>query len=118
MEVVFYKDAKDKEPAKEFLEKLSGEDRAKMVKSIELLAAKGNELRRPQSAALRDKILELRCSGKDNQIRILYFFFVGDMAVLSHGFIKKTDKVPDKEIDTAIANKKDFERRFKNVDNV
>lgn len=28
-----------------------------------------------KSLVLRDKILELRTSGKDNQIRILYFFF-------------------------------------------
>ena len=118
MQIVFYKDKKGKEPAKDFLEKLSVEDRARMMRSIELLFKKGNQLRRPYSAVLRDKILELRTSGRDNQVRILYFFFEGDVAVLSHGFVKKTSKVPSAQIEIAIANREDFERRYRDAYNI
>lgn len=82
-----------------------------MMAVIEQLSEKGNSLRRPFSAALRNNILELRVSGRDNQIRILYFFFYGNKAILSHGFNKKTEKVPEKEIDKAISNRQDYERR-------
>ena len=114
MEIIFYENEKGLEPAKEFIESLSNKDKVKVVHAIEKLSAMGNALRRPSSAYLRDDILELRVTGKDNQLRILYFFFSGDKAVLSHGFIKKTMKVPDEEIDLAIKHKEDYERRHPN----
>lgn len=114
MEIKFYENEKGEEPAKIFIESLSNKDRVKVVHAIEKLSAMGNGLRRPNSAYLRNDILELRIAGKDNQIRILYFFFSGDKAILSHGFIKRTMKVPDKEIDLAIKHKEDYERRHSN----
>lgn len=114
MEIIFYEDEKGEKPAKLFIERLSNKDKVKVVHSIEKLSAIGNELRRPNSAYLRNDILELRIPGKDNQLRILYFFFSGNKAVLSHGFIKKTMKVPNNEIDLAIKHKEDYERRYHN----
>ena len=114
MEIYFYENVKGEEPAKFFIERLSNKDRVKVVHAIEKLSAMGNALRRPNSAYLRNDILELRIVGKDNQLRILYFFFSGDKAVLSHGFVKKSMKVPDKEIDLAIKHKEDYERRHPN----
>lgn len=114
MEIIFYENEKGLEPAKRFIESLSNKDKAKVIHVIEKFSAMGNALRRPSSAYLRDDILELRITGQDNQLRILYFFFSGDKAVLSHGFVKKTMKVPDKEIDLAIEHKEDYERRHPN----
>lgn len=114
MEINFYKNEKGEEPAKQFIERLSNKDKVKVIHAIEKLSAMGNGLRRPSSSYLRNDILELRIVGKDNQLRILYFFFFGDKAILSHGFVKKTMKVPDKEIDLAIKHKEDYERRHSN----
>ena len=36
-----------------------------------------------------------------NISRILYFFVIGDKAVLTHGFMKKTQNTPPKEIERA-----------------
>lgn len=57
---------------------------------------------------LRDKIYELR---PDNN-RVLFFYQNGEgKFVLLHGFQKKTQKTPPKEIDKAIAEYKDYIRR-------
>ena len=114
MEVEFYETSKGRQPAREFLENLSIKDRAKMLAVIKKLAENGNMLRRPYSGLLRNSILELRVCGENNQLRILYFFFVSNKAILSHGFVKKSSKVPELEIDKAIKNKKDYERRYEN----
>ena len=38
----------------------------------------------------------------------MYFFYDGKKAVLTHGFIKKTQKTPKKEIDRAIRYKEEY----------
>ena len=87
MRVVFYKDDDGKEPVREFLDSLQPKMRAKMLRVIKLLADNGNTLREPFSKNLRDGIFELRA--------------VGDEAVLTHGFVKKTEKTPPAEIERA-----------------
>ena len=72
-----------------------------MLRLINMLAANGNELRRPYSAHLSDGIFELRATVGSNTTRILYFFFVERHIILTHGFIKKTDEVPPAEIQKA-----------------
>lgn len=53
---------------------------------------------------MRDGIYELRASYGTVQYRILYFFRGRDVVVLSHG-VTKSQKVPDAEIQRAIARK-------------
>jgi phage-related protein len=69
---------------------------------IELLRQQTFRLRRPHTDALRDGIRELRARVPPVQYRLLYFFH-GRMAVITHGFIKRGAKVPDQEIERAIA---------------
>ena len=47
-------------------------------------------LRAPYSKDLGNGILELRISSGGNISRILYFFVVGNTAILTNGFIKET----------------------------
>ena len=102
MEVVFYRGKKGDEPAKEFLIDLNPKMRAKMLKVIELLAVNGNNLREPYAKSLRDGIFELRAKEGSDITRVLYFYVVGNKAVLTHGFVKKTEKTPPSEINRAI----------------
>ncbi len=44
----------------------------------------------------------------NNISRVLYFFYVGNKIILTHGFIKKTQKTPREEIEKAKAYRKDF----------
>lgn len=49
-----------------------------------------------------------------NFIKVFYFFFIGQKAVLTNGFIKKTNKTPMAEIILAQKYKDDYERRYGN----
>lgn len=73
-EVIFYEKADGTEPAKEFLLSLDPKMRAKMLKTIDLLAENGNELREPYSKYLEDSIFELRAKVGSDISRVLYFF--------------------------------------------
>jgi phage-related protein len=46
-------------------------------------------------------------------VRVLYFFFHGDKVIFTNGFVKKTDKTPAREINTAVERRKDFLSRNK-----
>lgn len=69
-------------------------------------------MRRPYADYLRDGIYELRVKFSSNNYRVLYFFVVRERIVLTHGFVKKSNKVPEKEIEKAIKYKLEFEKEF------
>ena len=55
-----------------------------------------------------DDIWECRIRTGSNQHRILGFMSKNNFIVLTHGFVKKSSKVPEKEIKKAENYKKDF----------
>ena len=79
-----------------------------MVRTIAFLQENGSDLREPYSEYLQDGILELRAKVGSNISRVLYFFFDGKKAILTHGFIKKTQKTPRKGIDRALRYKEEY----------
>ena len=93
-EVIFYDLEDGTEPAKEFLLSLDVKMRAKMLRTIDLLAVNGVELREPHSKPLDDGIFELRAKVGSDITRVLYFFMVGKRVILTNGFVKKTVKTP------------------------
>ena len=111
IDVEFYTTIDGKKPAKEFLMKLAPKMRAKLIKTIELLEANGPDLRMPYSEYLGNGIFELRAKVGSNISRELYFFFSGQKAILTNGFVKKTQKTPKKEMELAIKYKQDYESR-------
>ena len=113
-EVIFYDKADGTEPAKDFILSLDKKMRAKMLRTISLLADNGPDLREPCSKPLGDGIFELRAKQSSDITRILYFFYVGNTAVLTNGFTKKTRKTPKNQIELARKYKDDYERRHKN----
>ena len=84
---------------------------AKAMHTIDLLEAHGHLLRSPYSKELENGIMELRISAGNNISRILYFFIVGNTAILTNGFIKKTQKTPPIEIERAKQYRADYMRR-------
>lgn len=65
-------------------------------------------VREPFSKYLRDEIFELRASVATNETRVLYFFTIGKKIVLTNGFVKKTQKAPDSEIELAVRYRADY----------
>jgi phage-related protein len=59
-----------------------------------------------------DGIFELRTKQGSNITRVFYFFFVGQKAILTNGFVKKTQKTPKADLDLAQKYKSDYERRY------
>ncbi len=83
-----------------------------MLRSIQALQDMGVSLRMPLSESLDDGIFELRAKVGTNISRVLYFFVIGNQAVLTHGFIKKTQKTPAREIERAKKIRDDYIKRF------
>jgi phage-related protein len=110
--VEFYRDSKGKEPAAEFLDSLSLSTRAKMVRLIDLLSKKGVLLKEPYTKQVKGKIRELRVKDKEGAVRILYFSFTGKKFILLHGMIKKTNKTPKGDIETAEKRMNDFLQKY------
>ena len=54
---------------------------------------------------------EIRIRGKDN-IRILYAVYTQKSILILHGFVKKTQKTPQKEMDIALERYRDWKRRY------
>jgi hypothetical protein len=99
--VVFYRDDDGDTPLLMWLDEVEPREAVpKCLALIELLRERGHELRRPHADVLRDDIHELRARRGKVRIRMLYFFD-GKTAIVTHGFVKPKDKVPDVEIERA-----------------
>jgi len=79
-----------------------------VARTVDLLRDNGGDLREPYSKPLSDGIFELRIKVGTNITRVLYFFVIGNKIVLTHGFVKKTQKTPPAEIDRAKRYRADY----------
>ena len=113
-EIIFYDTEDGKCPVQEFLDSLNPKLLAKTLRTIDLLEANGALLREPYSKPVEDEIFELRAKQGSDITRVLYFFVIGQKAVLTNGFVKKTQKIPKAEKDLAKKYKADYERRYGN----
>ena len=111
IEIEFYDTEDGKCPVQEYLDSLEPKLLAKTLRTIDLLQNNGISLRGPYSEPLGDGIFELRTKQKSNITRVLYFFYIGNKAVLTNGFTKKTQKIPKSEMKLAKKYKEDYERR-------
>ena len=107
-EVIFYERADGAKPAQEFLMSLDKKMRAKVSRLLEMLERNGYELREPYSKFLGDGIFELRAQAGSDISRVLYFFVINKRVVITHGFIKKTQATPPREIERAKTYKKEY----------
>lgn len=114
IEIEFYVTEDGKCPLEDYLDSLEPKLLAKTLRTIDLLENNGASLRGPYSEPLGDGIFELRTKQGSDITRVLYFFFIGNKAVLTNGFIKKTQKTPKPELELAKKYKDDYERRHQN----
>ncbi len=85
---------------KEFVSHFERSTKAKIDRHIYLLSVISNRLGMPYSKRISKNLYELRIRG-NFEVRIFYCFHK-NCAVLVHGFVKKTQKTPSKEIETAL----------------
>lgn len=108
LSVDFYHKSNGECPVQEYLDSLSLKLRTKTLRSIMLLEEFGTDLRMPYSAPIGDGIFELRSVVGNDITRVLYFFIEGNTAILTHGFTKKTQKTPVREIEKANLYRADY----------
>ncbi|MDP2937004.1 MAG: type II toxin-antitoxin system RelE/ParE family toxin [Dehalococcoidia bacterium] len=99
--LVYYRDSSGRYPVKEYVAKLDPGERAKVRFDFDLLKQFGVQLGAPYVRSLGGKLWELRTTGR-SQHRIVYFAVAGRRLVLLHAFVKKTQKTPQAQIDTAM----------------
>ena len=90
-----------------FIQSLEKSTIAKVLRVIDLLEKFNFKLDLPHSKKISNRLFELRIRGKQ-EIRIFYTFHKSEIILLS-GFIKKSQKIPKKEINIAIQKLKQFD---------
>ena len=99
----------------DFLDSLPLKDRAKLLAVIDNTEDLGIEIaeRMKWVKKLEDGICELRSKQGNDIQRALYFHEIDSKYMITHGFTKKTDKTPKKEIDHSIYMKNEYLERKK-----
>ncbi len=99
--VVLYKSPSGDYPVQQFIDSLEIKAQSKVRNTVKLLQEFDIRLGLPHVKKLTGTDLwELRILGSDN-LRVLYVAVTGRTFVLLHGFKKKKDKTPPKEIKIA-----------------
>lgn len=95
-------------PVLEYLESVDDKYRAKIVAYIELLRSRGGRLFEPYAKHVQGSIWELRVDLGRRASRIFYFTAHSQRIVLLHAFMKKTQKIPAREISTALRHYQEY----------
>ncbi len=104
LDAVFFRTSNGNEPVREWLKSLTKEQRRAIGEDIAYVQFKW-PIGKPRVDHLRGAIWEIRTS-LGNRIARTLFAVVDGLIVLLHGFIKKTQRTPNADIELA-------ERRFK-----
>jgi phage-related protein len=82
---------------------------ARFAQIFDLLQDKGTSVGMPYVRPIvNTKLYEIRVEQSTNIYRIFYFAYTGRRFILLHGFQKKTQKTPKKEIELAEKRRKEF----------
>ncbi|MEL7068155.1 MAG: type II toxin-antitoxin system RelE/ParE family toxin [Cyanobacteria bacterium J06581_3] len=81
---------------------------AKYFRLADSLEKFGANLGMPRTRAMSDGLFELRVQGKEGIARVFCCTLTGKRIVVLHGFVKKTQKTPQKELKIA-------QRRLKEI---
>jgi phage-related protein len=74
---------------------------ARYVVLTRRIQAVGPNLGAPHTDAFGDGLFELRLKGQEGIARVFFCTLVGRKVMMLHSFIKKTQKTPQREVETA-----------------
>ncbi len=108
MQIVYYRYKNKENPVKQFIDSLSSKQHAKIFRILLYIEKYGLSSILPHVRKITGTPLwEIRILGKYN-IRIIYIVLLSNIVLLLHGFIKKTNKTPKKEINIAFQRLKQW----------
>jgi phage-related protein len=105
--VEFYTDVRGRRPAWEFVQALPAKEYAAMLRALDLLQEFGVCLKMPHVAPVEKGLWELRAEAG----RLFYFAHTGRRFIILHGYRKKSQKAPRREIEMALRRWDDLLRR-------
>ncbi len=101
--ILYYVSPSGENPINDFLDSLQDKQQSKILRILNNIKMYGLDSLIPHLKKLTGTPLwEIRILGRDN-IRILYVIKQKDSILVLHGFIKKQQKTPIKEISNAIS---------------
>jgi phage-related protein len=109
--IIYYTTSNGRNPVKEFLESITKKQKAKVFRIFQVLKEYGLSSIIPHVKKLTGTPLwEIRILGQDS-IRVVYIVVQMNAILALHGFFKKTQKTPAKEINIAIKRYFDWKNR-------
>ena len=106
--IIYYTSPTGDNPVSDFLDQLTSTQQAKLLRIISYAEIYGLQSILPHVRKLSGTPLwEIRILGKDN-IRTLYAVVHNNSIIILHGFIKKMQKTPPREIGLALARLKEW----------
>lgn len=103
-QILFYSDRVEQETL-EFPDKIL----AKLLHIFEMIEEHGANLGKPYTDSLGDGLFEVRAKGQEGIGRSLFCYTHGKTIIILHSFIKKTQKIPKKELEIALIRKKEID---------
>lgn len=102
---IFYRTEAGGEPVRAWLKELSEDDRKRIGEDIKTVEF-GWPIGMPVCRSLGEGLYEVRTSLVQNRIaRVVFYIDKRNRMVLLHGFIKKTQKTPQEDLELARSNK-------------
>lgn len=74
---------------------------ARYLRLTDMMLEFGANLGMPHTRAMSDGLFELRIKSKEGIARVFYCTLVSQRIVMLHGFVKKSEKTPPKELKVA-----------------
>lgn len=107
LNVVFFLTPSGNEPVREWLKEMELENRKVIGEDIMLVQFRW-PLGMPLVRKLETGLWEVRCQLNNGNIARVFFTVSGGTMVLLHGFIKKSQKTPQKDLDLARTRKNNW----------
>lgn len=104
----FYETASGRKPVREWLLDINTNDRRTIGYDVQTVEF-GWPIRMPVCRPLGNGLWEIRSGLSSGTIGRIIFCIMYDEMILLHGFVKKTRKTPQQDIDLAIKRRKELE---------
>ncbi len=100
--VNYWRKPSGKAPAEDYIDDIENKDeRAEILSTLKGVQEYGTDAVGVEFRQIEGKLWELKIKTHGNQHRIFYVVLRGSEMVLLHAYLKKTQKAPAKEIETA-----------------
>lgn len=110
-QILYYISPASQNPVSVFLDSLSPKQQSKIVRVLKNIHEYGLESVTNHTRKLSGTPLwEIRILGSDN-IRVIYAIPIQNIVLLLHGFVKKSQKTPQKEIGKSLERLKEYQNR-------